>query len=601
MTPLRKPLVLALLAAGIIASDGLPEAQSTVFVPELAMLDGTLCVPNASRAGAPPMIIAQAARTEVSPAAAKAAASAAPSAAGSEQPLIAGLGTRSFKITTRSKVAQQYFDQGLRLAWNFNHAEAQRAFQQAQRADPQCAMCYWGEAYVLGPNINVPMDPKTNAPAAAAAAKAKSLAANATAREQALINAVVARYSDDPRLERPMLDEAYANAMASAAAKFPDDLDIAAIYAESLMDRSPWNYWEAGGQKPREMVAPLVATLESILKKDPSHIAAIHLYIHAVEASADAKRAEAYADKLAKLAPNAGHLVHMPAHIYYRLGRYQDSLKTNQVAVRVDEAYIEKFQPQGVYPLGYYSHNLHFIVVSAQMSGEAAIVLEAASKLARNIPDEVAKAVPLVVPMKAGPYWAHAQFSELPAVLALADPGADLPYLQVAWRYARGIAFAQSGNPEAARAQLGEIERIVSTADYSAFAAWGIPAKDVGQIAAHVLRARIAQAGNDLDGAIRSLEAAVAIQDTLPYMEPPYWYYPLRQTLGALLLLKGDAQAARDAFRESLARTPNNAWSLYGLKTSFERQGMASEAREAEKYLARAWSGDRKRLDLQRL
>src|SRR2546423_8024218 len=481
MTPLRKPLVLALLAAGIIASDGLPEAQSTVFVPELAMLDGALCVPSASRAGAPPMIIAQAARTEVSPAAAKAAASAAPSAAGTEQPLIAGLGTRSFKITTRSKVAQQYFDQGLRLAWNFNHAEAQRAFQQAQRADPQCAMCYWGEAYVLGPNINVPMDPKTNAPAAAAAAKAKSLAANATAREQALINAVVARYSEDPRLERPMLDEAYANAMANAAAKFPDDLDILAMYAESLMDRSPWNYWEAGGQNPRAIVAPLVPTLETVLKRDPSHIAAIHLYIHAVEASADAKRAEAYADKLAQLAPNAGHLVHMPAHIYYRLGRYQDSLKTNQGAARVDEAYIEKFQPQGVYPLGYYSHNLHFIVVSAQMSGEAAIVLEAASKLARNIPDEVAKAVPLVVPMKAGPYWAHAQFSELPAVLALADPGADLPYLQVAWRYARGVAFAPSGNPESARAPLGGIERIIPSPHYSALAAWGIPAQDVGQ------------------------------------------------------------------------------------------------------------------------
>src|SRR5437764_11103273 len=385
MVQLRKPLVLALLGAGIVAADRAPEAQ--IFVPELAMLDGALCVPAAARAPSPPLIIAQAARTEVSPAA-KAAASAAAPGPASDQPLIPGIGTRSFKITTGSKMAQQYFDQGLRLAWNFNHAEAQRAFQQAQRADPQCAMCYWGEAYVLGPNINVPMDPKTNAPAAAAAAKAKSLAANATAREQALINAVVARYSDDPRLERPMLDEAYANAMASAAAKFPDDLDIAAIYAESLMDRSPWNYWEAGGQKPREMVAPLVATLESILKKDPSHIAAIHLYIHAVEASADAKRAEAYADQLAKLAPNAGHLVHMPAHIYYRLGRYQDSLKTNQVAVRVDEAYIEKFQPQGVYPLGYYSHNLHFIVVSAQMSGEAGLVLEAAGQLARNIPDE---------------------------------------------------------------------------------------------------------------------------------------------------------------------------------------------------------------------
>src|SRR5881394_3525306 len=221
MSP-RKPLVLAMLAAGIIGSDGLPEAQSTVFVPELAMLDGALCVGTLTRAPAPPMLLAQA--TEVSPAA-KAAASAAPAAASADQPLIPGLGARSFKVSTSSKQAQQYFDQGLRLAWNFNHAEAQRAFQKAQRFDPECAMCYWGEAYVLGPNINVPMDPKTNAPAAAAAAKAKSLAANATARERALIDAIAARYSEDPRLERPMLDETYAQGMAVAANKFPDDLD----------------------------------------------------------------------------------------------------------------------------------------------------------------------------------------------------------------------------------------------------------------------------------------------------------------------------------------------------------------------------------------
>src|SRR3954462_10142435 len=274
---LRKPLVLALLAAGIVANDGLPEAQSTIFVPELAMLDGTLCVPNLAVGPAAPMLVAQAARTEVSPAAAKAAASAAPGAAGAEQPIIPGIGSRSFKITAGSPVAQQYFDQGLRLAWNFNHAEAQRAFQQAQRADPQCAMCYWGEAYVLGPNINVPMDPKANPPAVAAAAKAKSLAAGASPREQALIAAVSARYSDDARLERPMLDEAYANAMAAAAAKFPDDIDVLALYAEALMDRSPWNYWQAGGAKPQPVVAPLVDTLETVLKKDPNHIGGIHL------------------------------------------------------------------------------------------------------------------------------------------------------------------------------------------------------------------------------------------------------------------------------------------------------------------------------------
>jgi len=595
----RKPLVLALIAAGIIVSDGLPEAQSTVFVPELAMLDGALCTGAMPTMPFQPMLLAQM-KTEVSPAA-KAAASAAKPAPSMDQPMIPGLGSRSFKITTSNVEAQRYFDQGLRLAWNFNHAEAQHAFQKAQNLDPSCAMCYWGEAYVLGPNINVPMDPGASAPAAAAAAKAKALADKGTPREKALIEAVVARYSTDSKFERPMLDEAYSSAMAAAAAKFPEDLDILAMYAESLMDRSPWNYWQPGGASPNPVTAQLVPTLETILKKDPSHIGAIHLYIHAVEASADAKRAEAYADRLAKLAPNAGHLVHMPAHIYYRLGRYKDSLATNQVAVKVDEAYIKQFAPQGVYPLGYYSHNIHFVMISAQMSGEGQIVVDAASKLSKNIPDEAAAAVPLLAPMKAGPYWAHAQFSDLPTVLALADPGDKLPYNQVAWRYARGVAFAQSGNLDSARAQVAEIEKITSTADYSAFTAWGIPAKDVGRIAAHVVRARVAQSSRDLDGAIRELQAAVAIQDTLPYMEPPYWYYPVRQTLGAMLLLKGDSQAARDAFRDSLAKTPNNAWSLYGLKTTFERQGMKSEAAEVEKYLARAWSGDRKRLNLERL
>lgn len=596
----RKSLFAAMLAAGIIAGDALPEAQSTVFVPELAMLDGALCFTPAAGRPAAPLLVAQAAKTEVSPAA-KAAASAAPPPAALDQPLIGGLGTRSFKITTASKAAQQYFDQGLRLAWNFNHAEAQRAFQKAQRLDPDCAMCYWGEAYVLGPNINVPMDPGANAPAVAAAAKAKALAAKATPREQALIAAIAARYSADPKLERPVLDEAYANAMASAAAKFPEDVDVLAFYAEALMDRSPWDYWEPGAAKPKAVVAPLVATLETVLKKDPSHIGGIHLYIHAVEASADAKRAERYADKLAKLAPNAGHLVHMPAHIYFRLGRYKDSLATNRAAVKVDESYIKQFAPQGVYPLGYYSHNLHFIMVSAQMSGEAATVIEAAHKLAKNIPDEVAKAVPLVVPMKAAPYFSHAQFSDLATVMALPEPDAGLPYLQVAWRYARGVSLAQNGKTESARTQLAELEQVVAKADYSAYSAWGIPAKEVGRIAAHVLRARIAQAASDLDGAARELRAAIEIQDTLPYMEPPYWYYPVRQTLGAVLLLKGDAQGARDAFRDSLGKTPNNSWSLYGLKQSFEKQGMAAEAREVEKYLVRAWSGDRRRLDLQRL
>ena len=598
MDPMRKPLVAALVAAGLAGSQGLPEAQSTVFVPELAMLEGTLC-------GGPlampmrPILVAQA-KTEVGPAG-KAAASVLAAQPPAEPPLIPGLGKHSFRISTASREAQQFFDQGLRLAWGFNHAEAQRAFQKAQRLDPSCAMCYWGEAYVLGPNINVPMDPQANAPALAALARAKALAGAVSPREQALIAALGARYSNDPKLERPMLDQAYAAAMAGAAARYPGDNDILALYAEALMDRSPWSYWEAAGAKLRPEVAPLLETLETVLERDPSHVGAIHLYIHAVEASANPKRAERFADRLAGLAPNAGHLVHMPAHIYYRLGRYKDSLAINQRAVRVDEAYLAKFAPQGVYPLGYYPHNVHFVMVSAQMSGEGAIVVDAAAKLARAIPDEPAKAIPLLQPMKAAPYFAHAQFSDLPAVLALADPGADLPYLQVAWRYARGVAFAQNGSPDAARAQVAAIEAILARTDYSAFAAWGIPAREVGRIAAHVLRARIAQSGNDLDASVRELEQAAALQDALPYMEPPYWYYPVRQTLAAALVQAGRLDEAEDQFRRALKRAPNNGWSYYGLSELYKARGDADAAKRAQAELAKTWIGDRGLLELSKL
>ena len=597
-----KPLVVAIATAGLLAADRLPQAESRdLFVPELAVVDGALCAGPRMQPGRQLLLqLAQAKPTEVSPAGA-AAAAAAPAQAETDPPLMPGLGTHSYRITTKSGLAQQYFDQGLRLAWGFNHAEAQRAFRKAQRLDPGCALCYWGEAYVLGPNINVPMDGKAVAPAFAAAQKARALAARASPREQALIEAIAARYSDDPKAERVKLDAAYAAAMGRAAARFADDVDIAAIYAESLMDLTPWDYWEADGARLKPAVAPLLATLERVLAKRPDHVGAIHLYIHAVEASSYVKRAERYADRLAKLAPQAGHLVHMPAHVYFRVGRYRDSLATNRVAVKVDEAYIQRFQPSGVYPLAYYPHNVHFVMVSAQMSGEGATVVEAADKLSRVVPSDVARSVLILQPVKAAPYFAHAQFSDAATVLALPDPGADFPYIRTVWRYARGVAQAQSGNLDAARGELAEIERLVATTDFGPFNAWKIPAKEVGQIAAHVLKARIAQAGKDLDAAVRELKAAVALQDALPYMEPPYWYYPVRQTLGAALALKGDYQEARDAFRDSLARTPNNGWALYGLAQTYEREGKAREAREVEKYFGRAWTGERARLDLARL
>jgi tetratricopeptide (TPR) repeat protein len=597
-----KPVVLALLAAGLLSGEGLSEALSDdVFVPELPLAGGALCGRAAVlTTGLGPMLLAQAKQTEVSPAGA-AAASAARGVSGAEAPLIAGLGTHSYRITTSSKLAQRYFDQGLRLAWGFNHAEAQRAFRKAQQLDPQCAMCFWGEAYALGPNINVPMDEKAIAPAAAAAAKARELASRATPPEQALIEAIVARYSADPKAERPKLDAAYAQAMQRATTRFPADLDIAAFYAEALMVLSPWDYWEPGGAKLKPVVAELVQTLERVLAKQPDHVGAIHLYIHAVEASNDAKRAERYADRLAKLAPGAGHLVHMPAHIYFRIGRYKDSLAINRTAVKVDETYIQRYQPEGVYPLAYYPHNVHFVLVSAQMSGQGSTAVEAAQKLGGVIPMEVAKTILLLQPVRAAPYFAHAQFSDAATILALADPGADFPYIQAAWRYARGIAQVQRGDAAAAAAELAEIERITQGTDFKPFESWNIPAKDVTVIAAHVLRARMAQSKKDLDAAVRELEAAIALEDKLPYMEPPYWYYPIRQTLGAVLTQKGEHQKARDVFRASLQKTPNNGWALYGLAQTYAREGLQREAHAVEKHFARAWSGDRKYLDLARL
>jgi len=601
----RKSLLLALTAAGFAGSASAPSAQfASVFVPELALIDGALCR-QPGLTGAPALLrLAQAApanaqkKTEISPAAPAAANAVGAATSEADPPLLQGLGTRTLRITTKSGKARQYFDQGYRLAWGFNHAEAIRAFRKAQQLDPECAMCFWGEAWALGPNINVPMEEKANAPALAALDRARRLALRASPREQALVDALASRYATTVDGNRAELDKAYAGAMREVARRFGNDAEVSLLYADALMNVSPWDYWEAGGKALKAPVADLAPTLERILQRDSNHAAAIHLYIHAVEASDNPRRAERYADKLAKLAPGSGHLVHMPSHIYFGVGRYKDSLATNVAAVKVDETYIAAQKPSGVYPLGYYPHNVHFVMVSAQMGGDGKTVLASAQKLGGLIPAEAARDVLMLQPVKAAPYFAHAQFGDAATVMALPDPGRELPYIQTAWRYARGVALVRGGNVKAAIQELVEIERIVDGTDYKPFEAWKIPAKDVGQIAKHVLRARIAQAGNDLDAAARDLEAAIRIQDALPYMEPAYWYYPVRQSLGAILLLKGDAKAARAAFGESLARTPNNAWALYGLGQAYAREGMKREAKVVQERFDRAWMGERKAIDL---
>jgi tetratricopeptide (TPR) repeat protein len=546
------------------------------------------------------MRLAQA-RTEV-PKAEMQAASPASQFADTDPPLWDGLGSISYKITTANPQAQTYFDQGLRLTYAFNHGEAQRAFHKAQKLDPTCVMCFWGEALVLGPNINLPMQQDAVAPAFAAVQKASALASSASPREQALVAALVQRYAPEAKADRASLDAAYAAAMSKVAAQFPDDDEIAVLYAEAVMDLSPWNYWQPGGREPNPQSAPVVPTLERVLARNPDHPGAIHYYIHAVEASERPQRAEPYADRLRGAIPGAGHLVHMPSHIYYRVGRYLDALADNKVAVGVDEKYLaDTNAPMAVYRLGYYPHNIHFVMASAQMAGDGPTVITAAEKLRGLIPDEIARGIAMVQPVKAAPYFAHAQFSAPESILALPDPGDAIPYAKAIWHYARGVAHAARHDFSAARGEANAIEAIERSADFTLLNASGIPAQDVLKLARTMLLGRVAQAQEDFNTAIGQFEQAARIQDALPYTEPPYWYYPVRQSLAAALLQAGRLAEAEDQFLLALKRAPANGWSYFGLTQLYKQRGDTAAAEKAEADLARTWVGERQLLQISNL
>jgi len=563
----------------------------TYFDP---ILSGALCSSGADNRDRPLAYYQKvAAATETRPFVPPAAGNEAATADG-DPPLYNNLGILSYRITTKSPTAQRYFDQGLRLAYGFNHAEARNAFRAAQRHDPDCAMCAFGEALVLGPNINAPMEADAVAPALAAVRKAKQNAASASPREQALIAAITERYSDDPKAERPALDAAFAAAMGKAAARFPKDDNIRVIYAESMMDLSPWDYWEAAGAKPKGRTQEIVDALETVLARNPDHPGAIHYYIHMVEGSSTPERALPYTKRLALAMPGAGHLVHMPFHIYYRIGDYKAALKANKQAVAIDEAYIARAKPTGAYPLAYYPHNVHSLMASAQMAGDGASAVAAAKKLARVVTADAAQ------PIAAAQFFAHAQFSPPTTVLALAAPADGLPFVTAMWHYARGVAYAAQRNVAAARAEAAAIERLKAS-DFSGLTVGGISAPDVLELARQVVLARIALAEGQLPAARAAFERALAMQDKLAYSEPPHWYYPVGQSLGAVLLRLGDLDAAENAFRTSLARAPNNGWALYGLSEVYRRMGRADAAAEVTRRLDEAWAGDRATLDLSRL
>ena len=548
-----------------------------------------------------PSIMLRLAQTEV-PRAEMSAAKPAPAFADIEPPLWTGLGSVTYKITTANERAQAYFDQGLRLAYAFNHGEAQRAFRMAQKLDPNCAMCFWGEALVLGPNINLPMQEDAMAPAFAAAQKAKALADKSNPREQALIGALTTRYGSDPKAARPAFDKAYAAAMAKVAAQYPDDDEIATLYAEAVMDLSPWNYWRPGGRKPNPQSVPIVPTLERVLARNPNHSGAIHLYIHAVEASDRPKRAEPYADRLRGAIPGAGHLVHMPSHIYYRVGRYLDALEDNKIAVKVDEKYLtDTNAPLGVYRLGYYPHNVHFVMASAQLAGDGQTVIAAAEKLSKLIPDEAARGIAMVQPVKAAPYFAHAQFSAPETILALPDPGDTIPYVKAMWLYARGVALAARGDFAGATKAAEAIETLERTSDFKLLKDSNVPVQEVLHIARTVVLARVAQASGNKVAAVARFERAAELQDALPYTEPPYWYYPIRQSLAAALLQAGRYAEAERQFQRALARAPANGWSYYGLAELYKARSNNAAAKKAEADLAKTWIGDRKLLQISNL
>ena len=508
--------------------------------------------------------------------------------------LRSGLDAISYDVTTSKPEAQAWFDQGLAYTYNFNHGEAINAFKRAQEIDPDCAMCYWGEAFALGPNINAPMGEEAVAPAYAALQKAMSLRSNASEKEKAIINALHYRYSEVQPDDRSKLDNAFADAMDQVATDYPDDDFIAALAAEANMDTQAWDYWADGGRTPKGRTARTVSLIEGVLARNPDHPAAIHLYIHMTEASRDPYRAVAHAKRLAGLAPGLGHLIHMPSHTYYVVGRFKESLEQNIDAVAADEAYLDSADASVMYEYGYFTHNIHFALTSAQMAGDDATALAMAKKLDEKLPVEMASAAPFVQPIKAAPYYAMVQFAAPEEILELEDPGDAMPFLQGAWRYARGEAYAKMGDAAAAMKEAEAISAIVAEADLSPLIGGGVPAMEVLNIARLTVIARASAVQGDLASAIEAMEEAVAIQENIPYMEPPWWYYPSAQSLAGYLLQDGQAERAEQLFIETLSESPNNAWVLYGLAESYKAQGDKNAAKYATALFKDAWIGGKK-------
>jgi len=512
-----------------------------------------------------------------------------PSPTGALAPRLHSLGSHVFPVSTSSPQAQLFINQGVNLAYGFNHAEAARAFAEAARLDPECAMAYWGHALVLGPNINMPMPPEEEPRAHELVRKAVALKAGASPREQAYIDALALRYTGNAE-DRAAADRAYADAMRRVVETYPYDLDAATLFAEALMDLRPWNYWTRDGV-PYPETKEVITTLQSVIDRHPNHPGALHYWVHLWEPTDTPERAEAEADRLLPLMPGAGHIVHMPAHIYQRVGRYADVISANEAAAKADEDYIAQCRAQGIYPLGYYPHNLHFIWMGATAAGRGELAVEAADRVANAIPREALGDVPILQGFLVVPYWAKVQFGRWDAILAEGPPAHDTPFTRGAWKYARAMAFLGTNRLKDAERELADLRKIVADPALDANVTFSSnTGRAILRIGQEVVAGRIAAAKKDWDRALLHLERAVRYEDSLIYQEPPDWHDPVRRTLARVLLDAGRPDEAEAVYWEDLRKNPENGWALAGLARALRAQKNDGEAAGVEERLRKAWA-----------
>jgi tetratricopeptide (TPR) repeat protein len=505
--------------------------------------------------------------------------------------LMTGYGNWHHPVSAKNAQAQAFFDQGLRLIYAFNHGEAMRSFQRAAELDPNLAMAYWGIAEAVGPNYNDPASQVRFVQAHAAIEKAQTLAADASESDKAYIAALAKRFPADPKSDLRAAAEQYRDAMRDVVKLFPDDLDAATLFAEAGMNLHPWGLWRPDGT-PEEGTEEIVATLESVIRREPNHFGAVHYYIHSVEASSSPERALAGANRLAQLAPAAGHIVHMPAHIYIRTGDYEAALKTNQKAALADQAYIKAGGPEGIYSMMYYSHNLHFIAMAAAMNGNYLESRRGAQMLAANVGPHV-KDMPPLEGFMTVPLAVEVRFHKWNEILKAPQPDPAMHTATVFWHFARGLALAGTGKLDEAEAE----HKIVAEAEEKTppEVIFQMPinnkTKDILKIAENVLGAKISLERNDMDAAVNQLHAAVAVQDLLKYDEPQDWFYPVRESLGAVLLKIGDDAGAEEVFRADLERNPRNPRSLFGLEQALKAQQRTYDAGFVRKQFDANWKG----------